>query len=91
MGLKDPATGREPFAAVQLRQDDFHETMYNIVGFQTRLKYGEQKRVFGMIPGLETAVYARYGTMHRNGTVHDSRSVYNHRICAMVKYDFSAP
>lgn len=66
VGLKDPATGREPFAAVQLRQDDFHETMYNIVGFQTRLKYGEQKRVFGMIPGLETAVYARYGTMHRN-------------------------
>ncbi len=66
VGLKDPATGREPFAAVQLRQDDFNETMYNIVGFQTRLKYGEQKRVFGMIPGLEAAVYARYGTMHRN-------------------------
>ena len=66
VGLKDPATGREPFAVVQLRQDDFSETMYNIVGFQTRLKYGEQKRVFGMIPGLENAAYARYGMMHRN-------------------------
>ena len=66
VGLKDPRTGREPFAVVQLRQDDFSETMYNIVGFQTRLKYGEQKRIFGMIPGLENASYARYGMMHRN-------------------------
>ena len=66
VGLKDPRTGREPFAVVQLRQDDFSETMYNIVGFQTRLKHGEQKRVFGMIPGLENATYARYGMMHRN-------------------------
>lgn len=66
VGLTDPRTGREPFAVVQLRQDDFSETMYNIVGFQTRLKHGEQKRVFGMIPGLENAVYARYGAMHRN-------------------------
>ena len=66
VGLKDPATGKEPFAVVQLRQDDFSETMYNIVGFQTRLKHGEQKRVFGMIPGLENAEYARFGMMHRN-------------------------
>ena len=66
VGLPDPRTGREPFAVVQLRQDDFHETMYNIVGFQTRLKHGEQKRVFGMIPGMEHAEYARYGMMHRN-------------------------
>ena len=66
VGLKNPATGREPFAVVQLRQDDFSETMYNIVGFQTRLKHGEQKRVFGLIPGLENASYARYGMMHRN-------------------------
>ena len=66
VGLKDPRTGKEPFAVVQLRQDDFSETMYNIVGFQTRLKYGEQKRVFGLIPGLENASYARYGMMHRN-------------------------
>lgn len=66
IGLKDPRTGKEPFAVVQLRQDDASETMYNIVGFQTRLKRGEQKRVFGMIPGLENASYARYGMMHRN-------------------------
>ena len=66
VGLRDPRNGKEPFAVVQLRQDDFNETMYNIVGFQTRLKHGEQKRVFGMIPGLEHAEYARYGMMHRN-------------------------
>lgn len=66
VGLKDPRTGKEPFAAVQLRQDDAGATMYNLVGFQTRLKFPEQKRVFGMIPGLENAVFARYGVMHRN-------------------------
>ena len=66
VGLKDPKTGKEPFAVVQLRQDDFSETMYNIVGFQTRLKQGEQRRVFGLIPGLENASFARYGMMHRN-------------------------
>ena len=70
VGLKDPRTGKEPFAVVQLRQDDFSQTMYNIVGFQTRLKFSEQKRVFGMIPGLENAVFARYGVMHRNTFLH---------------------
>ncbi len=65
-GLIDPATGRPPFAALQLRQDDAGETLYNLVGFQTRLKFPEQKRVFGLIPGLENAQYARYGVMHRN-------------------------
>ena len=66
VGLKDPRTGREPFAVVQLRQDNASDTLYNIVGFQTRLKFPEQKRVFGMIPGLEHAEFARYGVMHRN-------------------------
>ena len=66
VGLLDPHTGRQPFAVVQLRQDNAAGTLYNIVGFQTRLKWGEQKRVFGMIPGLEHAEYARYGVMHRN-------------------------
>lgn len=66
IGLKDPHTGREPYAVVQLRQDNESGTLYNLVGFQTRLKFPEQKRVFGMIPGLENAVYARYGVMHRN-------------------------
>ena len=66
VGLIDPRTGREPFAVVQLRQENESGTMYNLVGFQTRLKWGEQKRVFSMIPGLEHAEFARYGVMHRN-------------------------
>ena len=66
VGLIDPATGREPYAVVQLRQDDAARTLYNMVGFQTHLKFGEQKRVFGMIPGLENAEFVRYGVMHRN-------------------------
>ena len=66
VGLADPRTGKEPFAVVQLRQDNTSDTMYNLVGFQTRLKFGEQKRVFGLIPGLEHAEFARYGVMHRN-------------------------
>ena len=70
VGLKDPRTGKEAFAVVQLRQDDAAGTMYNLVGFQTRLKWPEQKRVFGMIPGLEHAVFARYGVMHRNTFLH---------------------
>ena len=70
VGLPDPRTGREPFAVVQLRQDDAAATLYNIVGFQTRLKWGEQRRVFALIPGLERAQYARYGVMHRNTFLH---------------------
>ena len=66
VGLRDPRTGKEPYAVVQLRQDDAAGTLYNLVGFQTRLKFPEQKRVFGMIPGLENAEFARYGVMHRN-------------------------
>ena len=66
VGLKDERTDAKPFAVVQLRQDDAEGTLYNIVGFQTNLKFGEQRRVFGLIPGLENAEYARYGVMHRN-------------------------
>ena len=66
VGLVDPRTGREPYAAVQLRAENSAGTMYNLVGFQTRLKWGEQKRVFSMIPGLENAEFLRYGVMHRN-------------------------
>jgi len=66
VGLVDPATGREPYAVVQLRQDNKEGTLYNLVGFQTHLKWGEQKRVFSMIPGLENAEFVRYGVMHRN-------------------------
>ena len=66
VGFDDPKTGRRPYAVVQLRQDDKQATMYNMVGFQTNLKYGEQKRVFSMIPGLENAEFIKYGVMHRN-------------------------
>ena len=65
-GLKDPRTGREPYAVVQLRKDNAAGTIYNLVGFQTHLKFGEQKRVFSMIPALKNAEYVRYGVMHRN-------------------------
>ena len=66
VGLTDPNTGKEPYAVVQLRQDNAEKTIFNLVGFQTHLKFGEQKRVFSMIPGLENAEFVRYGVMHRN-------------------------
>ena len=66
VGLRDPNTEKRPYAAVQLRKENREATMYNLVGFQTNLKFGEQKRVFGMIPGLEHAEFLRYGVMHRN-------------------------
>ncbi len=66
VGLKDPKTGKEPFAVVQLRKDNAQGSIYNIVGFQTHLKWPEQKRVFSMIPALRNAEYVRYGVMHRN-------------------------
>jgi len=66
VGFDDPRTGKRPYAVVQLRQDDSIASLYNIVGFQTNLKFGEQKRVFSMIPGLENAEFVKYGVMHRN-------------------------
>lgn len=66
VGLTDPNTAVQPFAVVQLRQDNSEGTLYNMVGFQTNLKWGEQKRVFSLIPGLENAEFVRYGVMHRN-------------------------
>jgi len=66
VGLVDPRTGKTPYAVVQLRQDNAAGTLYNLVGFQTHLKWGEQKRVFSLIPGLEQAEFVRYGVMHRN-------------------------
>lgn len=66
VGLEDPKTGKRPYAVIQLRQDNAVASLYNIVGFQTHLKWGEQKRVFQMIPGLENAEIVRYGVMHRN-------------------------
>ena len=66
VGLVDPKTGKEPYAVVQLRQDNAAKSVYNLVGFQTHLKFGEQKRVFSMIPALRNAEYVRYGVMHQN-------------------------
>lgn len=66
VGLTDPRTGKRPFAVVQLRQDNREGTLFNLVGFQTNLRWGEQKRVFSLIPGLENAEFVRYGVMHRN-------------------------
>ena len=72
-GLPDPKTGREPYAVVQLRRDNAQGTLYNLVGFQTHLKWGEQKRVFSMIPALKHAEYVRYGVMHRNTYLNSPR------------------
>ena len=66
VGLRDPRTGRDPFAVVQLRQDDRHASLYNLVGFQTKLTYPEQQRIFRTIPGLQNVNFARLGSMHRN-------------------------
>ena len=66
VGLTDPNTGKEPYAVVQLRQDNAAKSVFNLVGFQTHLKFGEQKRVFSMIPALKNAEFVRYGVMHRN-------------------------
>lgn len=80
VGLKDPNTGHRPWAVVQLRKENREATMYNLVGFQTNLKFAEQKRVFGMIPGLEQAEFVRYGVMHRNSFINSPK---------LLNYDFS--
>ncbi len=72
VGFTDPRTGKRPYAVVQLRQDDKEGKVYNIVGFQTNLKFGEQKRVFSKIPGLENAEFVKYGVMHRNTYINSS-------------------
>ena len=77
MGFSDPRTGYRPYALVQLRQDNKDATIYNIVGFQTNLKFGEQKRVFSMIPGLEHAEFAKYGVMHRNTFINSTKLLDN--------------
>lgn len=73
VGLIDPKTKKQPYAVVQLRQDNADGTLYNIVGFQTNLKWGEQKRVFSLIPGLENAEFVRYGVMHRNTYINSTK------------------
>ncbi len=73
VGLRDPRTGHRPWAVVQLRKENSAGTLYNLVGFQTNLKFGEQKRVFSLIPGLESADFVRYGVMHRNSFINSPK------------------
>ncbi len=75
VGLKDPRTGHRPWAVVQLRKENRDGTLYNMVGFQTNLKFGEQKRVFSLIPGLNNAEFVRYGVMHRNTFINSPKSL----------------
>lgn len=77
VGLENPHSDERPYAVVQLRQDNAAHSMFNIVGFQTHLKFGEQKRVFGMIPGLENAEFVRYGVMHRNTYINSPKILDN--------------
>jgi methylenetetrahydrofolate--tRNA-(uracil-5-)-methyltransferase len=78
VGLTDPRTGRRPWACLQLRQENRAATMYSMVGFQTRMKWGEQKRVFRMIPGLEEAEFIRYGVIHRNTYIQSPKLLNDH-------------
>ena len=77
VGLTDPATGKRPYAVVQLRPENREKTLYNMVGFQTNLRWGEQKRVFRMIPGLAEAEFVRYGVMHRNSFINTPKLLTN--------------
>ena len=77
VGFTDPRTDKRPYAIVQLRQDNEEGTIFNMVGFQTNLKFGEQKRVFSLIPGLEHAEFAKYGVMHRNTFINSSKLLTN--------------
>ena len=82
VGITDPRTGYRPYALVQLRQDNEEGTIYNLVGFQTNLKFGEQKRVFSLIPGLQNADFQKYGVMHRNTYINSSKvldNTYNYK------------
>ena len=77
VGFDDPRTGKRPYALVQLRQDNSVGSLYNMVGFQTNLKFGEQKRVFSMIPGLQNAEFVKYGVMHRNTYINSTQILNN--------------
>ena len=75
VGLRDPKTGQRPWAVLQLRKENAEGTMYNLVGFQTNLKFGEQKRVFSLIPALKNAEFVRYGVMHRNTFINSPKAL----------------
>ena len=90
VGFDDPRTGRRPYALIQLRQDDKNGTIYNMVGFQTNLKFGEQKRVFSMIPGLKDAEFVKYGVMHRNTYINSTKlldNTYNLKLNSNIYFE----
>ena len=90
VGLRDPRTGQESYAVVQLRRDNAQGTLYNIVGFQTHLTFGEQKRVFSMIPALRNAEFVRYGVMHRNTYLDSPRLLDSHyRLRSLPRVSFA--
>ncbi len=78
VGLPNPATGKTPYAVVQLRRENYAATLFNMVGFQTKLTWPEQKRIFRLIPGLESAHFARYGNIHRNTYIDSPSFCKNH-------------
>jgi len=89
VGFDDPRTGKRPYAVVQLRQDDKEGIIYNIVGFQTNLKFGEQKRVFSLIPGLENGEFIKYGVMHRNTYINSTKlldNTYNLKVYSNIYF-----
>ena len=89
-GLKDPRTGKEPYAVVQLRRDNADGTVYNLVGFQTHLRFPEQRRVFSMIPALHNAEFLRYGVMHRNTFLNSPRLLDRYyRLKAQPRVSFA--
>lgn len=90
VGLVDPNTGKRPYACVQLRQDNMAKTLYNMVGFQTQLKWPEQKRVFSLIPALKNASFARYGVMHRNSYLHSPSFLARDLACQAEPHLFFA-
>ena len=90
IGLTDPRTGKRPYAVVQLRQDNREATLYNLVGFQTHLTWGEQRRVFRLIPGLEAAEFVRFGVMHRNTYINSPKILFAGQITGVEGYVESA-
>lgn len=90
VGFTDPATGKRPYAVVQLRAENVERTMYNIVGFQTNLKFNEQKRVFSLIPGLENAEFLRFGVMHRNSYINAPKTINGYFQCLNYPKTFIA-
>ena len=91
VGLTDPRTGHRPWAVLQLRQENRAATLYSMVGFQTRMKWGEQKRVFRLIPGLENAEFVRYGVIHRNTYIQVATGAGRHAPDAAATRTSSSP